>query len=194
MPGNLNRLAHNRRVARIARLPQRVTQHHIGHGIRARLFFEPKEPSQQRLYAQQVKVVRGYVGNIDPLWHSSIARQRDPIVVIGEDPHEAAIPFAQIAVIEIREGGNRRDIPLTAFKAHQLLSIARPRNRMQHRSINPAKNGAVGAESQREHQYSSNRKPRALAKLPECIADILKQSTHTAPPIFSFVERVSMPS
>ncbi len=69
------------------------------------------------------------------------------------------------------------------FQAHQGARLPRSRNRMQHRAINPAENGAVGADRQRQHQNGSDREPKALRKLPECIADIAKQSSHTAPPI-----------
>ena len=57
MPGNLDRLAHNCRVLGITRLPERVTQDHVGNSIWTRLFFSQKETTQHRLDAEHIEIV-----------------------------------------------------------------------------------------------------------------------------------------
>ena len=164
MPGDLDRFAHNCPVFGITRLPKRITQDHVGNGW-TRLFFRQKESPQHRLDAEHIEIVRRDVRNIDTL-RLCAASQRDPIVMIGKYPGEGVVLLAQIAIVEIREGRSRREVPFPPLQANKIARVPRARNRTQHCAVDPTEYGAVGADSYCQHRRRGDRKAGALAQLP----------------------------
>src|SRR5437764_8122214 len=65
MPGDLDRVAHNCRVFAITRLPERVTQDHVGYSIWTRLFFRQKETPLHRLDAEHIEIISRHIRYID---------------------------------------------------------------------------------------------------------------------------------
>src|SRR5438034_11100959 len=145
MPGDLDRFAHNCRVCGITRLPKRITQDHAGNGW-TRLFFRQKEAPQHRLDAEHVEIVRRHVRNIGTL-RLRVAGQRDPIVMVGEYSGEGTVLLAQIAIVEIREGRSRREVPFSPLQADKIARLPRAWNWTQHGAVDPTEYGAVGANS-----------------------------------------------
>src|SRR5579864_4763942 len=170
MPGDLDRLAHNRPIFGITRLPKRITQDHVGNGW-TRLFFSQKETPQHRLDAEHVEIVRRHVRNIDTLGLCA-ARQRDPIVMICEYSGEGVVLLAQIAIVEIREGRSRREVPFPPLQAHKIARVPRAWNRTQHCAVDPTEYGAVGANSYGQHRRRGDREAGALTQLPQRITDV----------------------
>src|SRR5215469_17302840 len=136
-----------------------------------RLFFSQKETPQHRLDAEHVEVIRRHVRNIGTL-RPCAASQRDPIVMICKYPGEGVVLLAQIAIVEIREGRSRREVPLPPLQAHKIARVPRARNRTQHGAVDPTEYGAVGANSYCQHRRSSDSKTGTLAQLPKRITDI----------------------
>src|SRR6266702_7958244 len=142
MPGDLDRLAHNCRVFAITRLPERVTQDHVGY--RTGLLVRQKESTQRRLDAEHIEIVSRHIRYIDTI-RLCAASQRNPIVMIGKYSGEGAVLLAQIAIVEIREGRSRREVPFPPLQAHKITRLPRAWNRTQHCAVDPTEYGAVGA-------------------------------------------------
>ncbi len=49
---------------------------------------------------------------------------------------------------------------------------------MQHGAVDPAENCAVGADAKPKHEHRCKGKAGALAKLPQCVTNVLDQSCH----------------
>src|SRR6201981_3693533 len=135
-----------------------------------RLFFSQKETPQHRLDAEHIEIVRRHVRNIDTL-RLRTASQRDPIVMICEYSGEGVVLLAQIAIVEIREGRSRGEVPFPPLQANKIARVPRARNRTQHCAVDPTEYGAVGADSYYQHRRRGERKAGALAQLPQRITD-----------------------
>src|SRR5215467_8584039 len=133
-----------------------------------RLFFCQKEAPQHRLDAEHVEVIRRDVRNIGTL-RPCAASQRDPIVMICKYPGEGVVLLAQIAIVEIREGWSRREVPLPTLQAHKVVCVSRARNRTQHSPVDPTEYRTVGADSYGQHRRRGDRKPGVLTQLPQGI-------------------------
>ena len=163
MPGDLDRLAHNCRVFAITRLPERVTQDHVGY--RTGLLVQQKESPQRRLDAEHIEIISRHIRYIDTL-RLCASSQRNPIVMICEYSGEGVVLLAQIAIVEIREGRSRREVPFPPLQANKIARVPRARNRTQHCAVDPTEYGAVGADSYCQHGRRGDRKAGALAQLP----------------------------
>src|SRR5215472_3186682 len=93
------------------------------------------------------------------------ASQRDPVVMIGKYSGEGVVLLAQIAIVEIREGRSRREVPFSPLQAHKIARVPCARNRTQHGAVDPAEYGAIGADSYGQHRCRSDRKTGVLTQL-----------------------------
>src|SRR5207253_4771317 len=130
-----------------------------------------KEAPLHRLDAEHVEIVRRHVRNIDTL-RLCTASQRNPIVMIGKYPGEGVVLLAQIAIVEIREGRSRREVPFPTLQADEVARVSRARNRAQHCAVNPTEYRTVCADSYGQHRRRCDRKTGALAQLPQGITNI----------------------
>src|ERR1700728_3052499 len=103
-------------------------------------------------------------------------------MVIGQDPGQAVVLLSEVAVVEIGKGWRRRGAPRAPHHAHQVFGMSRSRNRMQHGSVDPAENRAVGADGNSQHHRRRNRESEIPAQLPHGKACIPKQSCHSRLP------------
>src|SRR6185437_1720190 len=92
--------------------------------------------------------------------------------MIGKYSGEGVVLLAQIAIVEIREGRSRREVPFPPLQANKIACVLRARNRTQHRAVDPTEYRTVCADSYGQHRRRGDRKTGTLTQLPKRITDI----------------------
>jgi hypothetical protein len=164
------RLAHDGGVRPQAALPEPVAQHRDRR--RPPVLLGQEAAAERRLRPEQREVVaRDHLrGDLLGCGAARPVQLRE-----GDRRHlrEDLVLVAQVLVVEVRQRQLAR-IPLVAHVHRREPAGILHRDRLQHRRVDQAEDGGVGADAERQRQHRHRREDRAPGEEPERVSKVVE--------------------
>src|SRR6516225_4972545 len=126
---DLNRLADDLRIAREMVLPDGVTDDDHGSAGARRSFFRKKSAAENRLDAENVKIIGGGQSPVNAFGLRD-ARERHVVVVIAEKSGKGLSALAEVAKVRIRKWRGGMIAAISAHDGDKVARVSDSRNRV----------------------------------------------------------------
>src|SRR6516162_2634139 len=171
---DLNHFADDLRITREMVLPDGVTEDdHCSPGTR-RSFFRKKSAAQNRVHAENVKIIGGGQSPVNALGLRG-AGERHVVVVIAEKSGKSLSALAEVTKVGIRKWRGGMIAAIAARDGDKVARVSDSGNRVQQGSAHPTEHSGIGGDAERQCKNDDGSKAWILPRHAEREATVSYQ-------------------